>query len=125
MERFICSIRWYANLGSMWGDNVGNVPDRCYSCEHFQMDRHLEYYNYPYCGKNGHEIKFGSENGQDRMKWCPLLTDAEKTEALVNGLSKAINDVLFMLRWSNDRENDPNHFCYCFHVLVDRANDAL
>ena len=55
---------------------MGNsVPDRCWGCEYIEMDRHLEYYNYPYCTKNGKEIHFCADEGWDRMKWCPLLTE--------------------------------------------------
>ena len=48
-------------------------PKRCFECEHLYVDRGLQYYNIYRCGKNKKEIQFGSENGWERMKWCPLV----------------------------------------------------
>lgn len=54
---------------------VVEPPKRCYECEHFCIDRSLQYYNIFKCRKSGNEIRFGSENGWDRMKWCPIAED--------------------------------------------------
>lgn len=50
-----------------------SLPDRCVNCPHFKIDRSLEYYNHPICGKNGWSINFSTFEGWDRMVWCPLL----------------------------------------------------
>ena len=51
---------------------------RCVECPYYDMDRHLEYYNYPVCTKCHSEISFNSDNGWDKMKWCPLDKEEEK-----------------------------------------------
>lgn len=47
----------------------------CVTCEHYRMNRKLEYYNFPYCDLNDREISFNDRNGWDRMRWCPLKED--------------------------------------------------
>lgn len=50
-------------------------PKRCFECENCYLDRSLQYYHVYRCKINEQEIQFNSENGWDRMKWCPLVTE--------------------------------------------------
>ena len=101
------------------------IPERCCKCEHYEMDRHLEYYNFPFCKKNGKEIKFGTENGWDRMKWCPLLTQEERIEELKQKAKECQSELHEFFIYSNKRTEDPERFVYLASVVSDRLSDAI
>ena len=52
---------------------------RCTQCSCIRISHRLEYYPIFYCKLNGQEINFDSENGWDRMSWCPMKE--EKNDA--------------------------------------------
>ena len=54
--------------------------ERCEKCPYKDMDRHLEYYNYPYCRKNGREISYCEKYGWHKMNWCPLDKESDKKD---------------------------------------------
>lgn len=54
------------------------IPARCMECSFIGYSRKLEYYPVYYCKLNGEEVRFNSENGYERMEWCPLDKEEKK-----------------------------------------------
>ena len=99
--------------------------DRCGKCPHMQMDRHLQYYPYPYCDVNGKEIHFSLKDGWDRMKWCPLLTKDDRINELIDKVKKTHDEFHEFEIWSTKREEDPQHFMYLASCLDQYLQDAI
>ena len=55
-----------------------NKPKKCVQCPYYGIDRKLSYDHFPICMINGKEITFNSENGWDKMKWCPMEGNHDK-----------------------------------------------
>ena len=54
------------------------MAEQCTQCPYYGLDRSLPHYVFPICLLNGREIAFNSDNGWDKMKWCPQEEQNDK-----------------------------------------------
>lgn len=101
------------------------LPNSCYQCKHCIYEGGLTYYPYRRCGIANREITFGSDNGDQRMKWCPMLTGAERAIELVEKANYIINKIHPMFLFNNKREENPNLFVYYSSMMETVLKDMV
>ena len=98
---------------------------KCTNCEHCVQKNDTGYYPYPECDLCGKEIKYGLENGYERMKWCPLVSEEDKRDELIMRIRSALSEIHPFMVSSTARTEHPTRYLHTVSKLEDALKDCL